>query len=156
MDLEKKEPEDKESTKMSKTEDDLKKKEEESIILLKRNEKEGLIDLPRKVKQKLKEKISKGWTTEEPPSYLMDFYTTSQINSVFNDPIEIYKLESSPSYFATLVKYSARVTPKRGFCRSLHMASRGEELNERQRKTINHILTRCKSKLAGKFGVFNV
>jgi hypothetical protein len=36
------------------------------------------------------------------------------------------------------------------------MASRGEELNERQRKTINHILTRCKSKLAGKFGVFNV
>ena len=153
MDLEKKEPEDKESTKMSKTEDDLKKKEEESIILLKRNEKEGLIDLPRKVKQKLKEKISKGWTTEEPPSYLMDFYTTSQINSVFNDPIEIYKLESSPSYFATLVKYSARVTPKRGFCRSLHMASRGEELNERQRKTINHILTRCKSKLAGKFGI---
>lgn len=156
MDLEKKEPEDKESTKMSKTEDDLKKKEEESIILLKRNEKEGLIDLPRKVKQKLKEKISKGWTTEEPPSYLMDFYTTSQINSVFNDPIEIYKLESSPSYFATLVKYSARVTPKRGFCRSLQMASRGEELNERQRKTVNHILTRCKSKLAGKFGVFNV
>jgi hypothetical protein len=153
MDLEKKEPEDKESTKMSKTEDDLKKKEEESIILLKRNEKEGLIDLPRKVKQKLKEKISKGWTTEEPPSYLMDFYTTSQINSVFNDPIEIYKLESSPSYFATLVKYSARVTPKRGFCRSLQMASRGEELNERQRKTINHILTRCKSKLAGKFGI---
>ena len=153
MDLEKKEPEDKETTKTSKTEDDLKKKEEESIILLKRNEKEGLIDLPRKVKQKLKEKISKGWTTEEPPSYLMDFYTTSQINSVFNDPIEIYKLESSPSYFATLVKYSARVTPKRGFCRSLHMASRGEELNERQRKTINHILTRCKSKLAGKFGI---
>ena len=153
MDLEKKEPEDKEPKKLSKTEDDLKKKEEESIILLKRNEKEGLVDLPKKVKQKLKEKISKGWTTEEPPSYLMDFYTTSEVNSVFNDPIEIYKLEASPSYFATVVKNSARVTPKRGFCRSLYMASRNEELNERQRKTINHILTRCKVKLAGKFGV---
>ena len=153
MDLEKKEPEDKEPKKLSKTEDDLKKKEEESIILLKRNEKEGLVDLPKKVKQKLKEKISKGWTTEEPPSYLMDFYTTSEVNSVFNDPIEIFKLDPSPSYFATVVKNSARVTPKRGFCRSLYMASRNEELNERQRKTINHILTRCKVKLAGKFGV---
>lgn len=153
MDLEKKEPEDKEPKKLSKTEDDLKKKEEESIILLKRNEKEGLVDLPRKVKQKLKEKISKGWTTEEPPSYLMDFYTTSEVNSVFNDPIEIFKLDPSPSYFATVVKNSARVTPKRGFCRSLYMASRNEELNERQRKTINHILTRCNAKLAGKFGV---
>ncbi len=153
MDLEKKEPEDKEPKKLSKTEDDLKKKEEESIILLKRNEKEGLVDLPRKVKQKLKEKISKGWTTEEPPSYLMDFYTTSEVNSVFNDPIEIFKLDPSPSYFATVVKNSARVTPKRGFCRGLYMASRNEELNERQRKTIGHILTRCKAKLAGKFGV---
>ena len=153
MDLEKKEPEDKEPKKLSKTEDDLKKKEEESITLLKRNEKEGLVDLPRKVKQKLKEKISKGWTTEEPPSYLMDFYTTSEVNSVFNDPIEIFKLDPSPSYFATVVKNSARVTPKRGFCRSLYMASRNEELNERQRKTISHILTRCKVKLAGKFGV---
>jgi hypothetical protein len=83
----------------------------------------------------------------------MDFYTTSEVNSVFNDPIEIYKLEASPSYFATVVKNSARVTPKRGFCRSLYMASRNEELNERQRKTIGHILTRCKAKLAGKFGV---
>ena len=155
MDLEKKEPEDKEPTKISKTEDDLKKKEEESIILLKRNEKEGLIDLPRKVKQKLKEKMSNGWTTEEPPSYLMDFYTTSQVNSVFNDPIEIYKLESSPSYFATLVKYSARVIPKRGFCRSLYMVSKNEELNERQRKTVNHILTKCRTKLSGKFGIVN-
>ena len=153
MDLEKKEPEDKEPKKLSKTEDDLKKKEEESITLLKRNEKEGLVDLPKKVKQKLKEKISKGWTTEEPPSYLMDFYTTSEVNSVFNDPIEIFKLDPSPSYFATIVKNSARVIPKRGFCRSLYMASRNEELNERQRKTISHILTRCKAKLAGKFGV---
>ena len=153
MDLEKKEPEDKEPKKLSKTEDDLKKKEEESITLLKRNEKEGLLDLPRKVKQKLKEKISKGWTTEEPPSYLMDFYTTSEVNSVFNDPIEIFKLDPSPSYFATIVKNSARVIPKRGFCRSLYMASRNEELNERQQKTISHILTRCKAKLAGKFGV---
>lgn len=153
MDLEKKEPQDKETKKITKPEEDLKKKEQESIIVLKRNEKDGMDGLPSKVKQKLKEKIRKGWTTEEPPSFLIDHYTESEINSVFNDPIQIYKLEPSNSFFNILTKNSPRVSPKRGFCRSLYNASKGQEMGERQRKTINHILTKCKAKFSYKFGV---
>ena len=43
---------------------ELKKKESDAIELLSKDEKKGLSELPIKVKNKIKEKISKGWSTE--------------------------------------------------------------------------------------------
>ena len=155
MDLEKKEPRTKETEVNSKSEDDLKKKEESAINVLKRNEKEGIEDLPKKVRDKVREKMGKGWTTEIPPEELKEYFTTSEINSIFNDKIVIYKLEPTREFFNSLVKYSARIVIKRGFCRTLQSGKKGFELSERQKMTVNHILNKCNTKYESKLGLRN-
>lgn len=155
MDLEKKEPQTKEKEVVTKAEDDLKKKEESAIAILKRNEKEGIEELPKKVRDKVREKMGKGWTTETPPEELKQFFTTSDINSIFNDKITIYKLEPTREFFDSLVKNSARIVIKRGFCRTLEMGNRGSDLSERQKMTVNHILNKCNTKYENKLGSRN-
>jgi hypothetical protein len=155
MDLEKKEPRTKETEVNSKSEDDLKKKEESAINVLKRNEKEGIEDLPKKVRDKVREKMGKGWTTETPPEELKEYFTTSEINSIFNDKIVIYKLEPTREFFNSLVKFSARIVIKRGFCRSLQSGKKEFELSERQKMTVNHILNKCNTKYESKLGLRN-
>jgi len=155
MDLEKKEPRTKETEVNSKSEDDLKKKEESAINVLKRNEKEGIEDLPKKVRDKVREKMGKGWTTEIPPEPLEEYFTKSEINSIFNDKIVIYKLEPTREFFNSLVKYSARIVIKRGFCRTLKSGKNEIELGERQKMTVNHILNKCNTKYESKLGLRN-
>ena len=155
MDLEKKEPKDKEEKKEVSGSEELKKKEQTAINLLKRNEKEGLNDLPTKVREKLREKMGKGWTTEPMPSFLNKIATESEINTIFNDKIEIYKLESNDETFDAIVDNSSQIFIKRGFCRSLYMANDKANLSEKQEKVIDHILDKCDRKFGGKLGVRN-
>ena len=155
MDLEKKEPKDKEEKKEVSGSEELKKKEQTAIDLLKRNEKEGLNDLPTKVRKKLREKMGKGWTTEPMPSFLNKIATKSEINTIFNDKIEIYKLESNDETFDAITDNSSQIFIKRGFCRSLYVASDNTKLNEKQEKVIDHILDKCDKKYLGKLGVRN-
>jgi len=119
MNLHKKEPRDKETEKEEKPEIGLKKKEGTAVETLKTNEVSGLEMLPVKIKQKVREKMSKGWTTETPYSFFNDFYTESDINSVFNDKIKIYKLKPTYEFFNSLKENSAKISLKRGFCRSI-------------------------------------
>jgi len=155
MDLEKKEPQSKEKEVTNKAEDDLKKKEESVINVLKRNEKEGIEELPKKVRDKIREKMGQGWSTETPPEELKEFFTTSEINSIFNDKIVIYKLKPSREFFDSLVKNSAKIVIKRGFCRALDNGKRGSDLSERQKMTVNHILNKCNTKYENKLGLRN-
>jgi hypothetical protein len=155
MDLEKKEPKDKEEKKEVSGSEELKKKEQTAIDLLKRNEKEGLNDLPTKVREKLREKMGKGWTTEPMPSFLNKIATESEINTIFNDKIEIYKLESNDETFDAIADNSSQIFIKRGFCRSLYVAADNAKLNEKQEKVVDHILDKCDKKFLGKLGVRN-
>jgi hypothetical protein len=127
----------------------LKKKEQESIMILSRDEKEGLNGLPTKVKQKVKEKLRQGWSTEKPFDFLNTYYSESEINSVFNDKIKIYKLKPSAEFFRTLAKNSSKVTFKKGFCKSVKNAKGEYDLSEREKNTLNHFISKCES----KFGV---
>ena len=153
MHLHKKEPEDKEKKANVRPEEGLKKKEQEAINLLKVNEKKGLEILPKRVKEKLKEKISKGWTTETPPKVFHEFYEESELNSVFNDKIKIYKLEPTPEFFNSLKDNSSHVLIRKGFCRSMTFAKRDGDISNEQRKVVNHILNKCDEKFEGKLGL---
>jgi hypothetical protein len=155
MDLEKKEPEDKEKKKDISGSEELKKKEQTAVELLKKNEKEGLNDLPNKVREKLREKLGKGWTTETMPSFLEKFVEKSSINTIFNDKIEIYKLDSNDDTFDAIADNSSKIFIKRGFCRSLYVVSDKANLNEKQQKVVDHILDKCDKKFLGKLGVRN-
>ena len=131
----------------------LKKKEATGTNSLRNDEKEGLKNLPTKVKEKVQEKISRGWTTELPPKIFKDFYEESEVSSVFNEKIPIYKLEATPEFFRSLQKNSSHVLVRRGFCRSLLMAKNDSDINSEQRKVVNHILSKCEDKFEGKFGL---
>jgi len=155
MDLEKKEPEDKEKKREMSGSEELKKKEEKAIRVLKSNEKEGLDDLPKKVREKVLEKMGRGWTTETPPSFLEKLIEKSQINTIFNDKIDIFKLDSNDDTFDAIVDNSSQIFIKRGFCRSLYIANDNANLNEKQEKVIDHILDKCDRKFGGKLGVRN-
>ena len=155
MDLEKKEPEDKEKKKDVSGSEELKKKEQTAVDLLKKNEKEGLNDLPNKVREKLREKLGRGWTTETMPSFLEKFVEKSSINTIFNDKIDIFKLDSNDDTFDAIVDNSSQIFIKRGFCRSLYIASDKANLNEKQQKVVDHILDKCDKKFLGKLGVRN-
>lgn len=146
MDLEKKEPQPKKKEVNSRTEDDLKKKEGLSIHKLKINEKEGINNLPKQVRDKINEKLSKGWTTEEPLFAFEEFYKVSEINSVFNDKIKIYKLTPSEEFFKSLVKESASVRVSRGFCKSLNQVKNQTGLVERQKNVLKHFIEKCENK----------
>jgi len=127
----------------------LKKKEQESIMILNRDEKEGLNGLPTKIKEKVKEKLRQGWTTEKPFDFLDTYYTESEINSVFNDKIKIYKLKPSAEFFRSLAKNSSKITVKKGFCKSVKNAKGEYDLSEKEKNTLNHFISKCET----KFGV---
>jgi predicted DNA binding protein len=146
MDLEKNEPEPKEKKQITKTEDDLKKKEEEAIRKLKNDEKDGIDDLPIKVKEKIKEKLKRGWTTEIPFETFESYYDKSGVNSVFNEKIDIYKLIPSEEFFNSLMRNTSRLRIKRGFCKSILNVKNDSDLTERQERIVKHLLVKCNNK----------
>jgi hypothetical protein len=154
MDLHKKERPNKEEEKSENPAQGLKKKEETAIQTLKTNEVSGLEKLPIKIKQKVKEKMAKGWTTEQPYQFFSEYYTESDINSVFNDKIKIYKLNATHEFFESLKENSPKVGLKRGFCRSIYLAKNDSDITEDQEKIVKHIINKCDQKFEGKIGIY--
>jgi hypothetical protein len=155
MDLHKTEPRDKKKKKTENPVTGLKKKEESAISKLNQNEKEGLDELPIKVKQKVKEKLAKGWTTEKPFPFFSDFYEESEINSVFNDKIKIYKLKATHEFFESLKDNSSRIQLRRGFCKSLVKSKNDSDITSEQEKYVNHFVRKCNQKFDGKYGLYS-
>ena len=87
--------------------------------------------------------------------FLNKLIEKSQINTIFNDKIEIFKLDSNDDTFDAIVDNSSQIYIKRGFCRSLYIANDNAKLNEKQEKVIDHILDKCDRKFGGKLGVRN-
>ena len=156
MDLEKNEPADKEPKKRENSLETLKKKELTSAQGLKNDERSGFNELPKILKQKLKEKFNNGWTTEEPPKKLQPYYTNSEISSVFGDNIKIYKLNASEDFFNLMTSSSEGLPIKRGFCRSIQLSKNNENLTDEHMVTIKHILNVCKNKFNGMLGISNI
>ncbi len=155
MDLHKKERQDKETKQREKPEEGLKKKEQTAVEKLKTNEVSGLDDLPVKVRQKIREKMSQGWTTEPPLSFFNEYYTDSEINTVFSDKIKIYKLKPTQEFFKSLIDNSAKISLKRGFCRSIYLAKSDTDISQDSRKIVDHILDKCDKRYEGKLGVYS-
>jgi hypothetical protein len=155
MDLHKKEPRNKETENREKPEEGLKKKEETALQRLKTDEVSGLENLPVSVKQKIREKMSKGWTTEPPFEFFNEFYTESEINSIFNGKINIYKLKPTEEFFRSLVQNSAKLNLKRGFCRAIYLAKADTDINENSKKVVDHILNKCNQRYDNKLGVYS-
>ena len=131
---------------------ELKKKESDAIELLSKDEKMGLSELPIKVKNKIKEKISKGWTTEEPPEELKKFYKEDNVNTIFADDITIYKLKPNESFFTYIQDKDLSNSIKRGFCRAIYYVEKEFDLPVEKMEKINDLLDGCKEKLDGKYG----
>jgi hypothetical protein len=154
MDLHKKEPKNREVEKKENPEVGLKKKENQAVEILKRDELQGMEHLPVKIKEKLREKISQGWTTELPFEFFKDHYTESEINTFFNDKIKIYKLKATEEFFKSLIENSARIVLKRGFCRSINLSRTDSDLTEKSKNIVNHILEKCNKKFNNKLGSY--
>jgi len=131
---------------------ELKKKESDAIELLSKDEKKGLSELPIKVKNKIKEKISKGWTTEEPPKELKRFYKEDNVNTIFADDITIYKLKPNEPFFTFIQDKDLSNSIKRGFCRAIYYVEKEFDLPVEKMEKINDLLDGCKEKLDGKYG----
>jgi hypothetical protein len=132
--------------------DELKKKESDAITLLAKDEKKGLDQLPLKIKKKIKEKISKGWTTEIPSSSLNKFFKEDEVESVLEKPIKIYKLKPNEEFFNFLDGKTLDNELKRGFCRSIYYVEKEFDLPKEKMTTIDNILKNCKNKFDGKYG----
>lgn len=131
----------------------LKKKELTGIQLLNQDEKEGLVELPSQVKRKLLEKLRKGWVTEKPYEFFNEFYSVSDINTVFNDKLKIYKLNPTKEFFESLVQNSPRIFPRKGICKALDNLETTEGSNEKSKSVLKHILQKCQTKFKGEYGV---
>ena len=153
MDLEKKEPADKEPKKKENPVKTFKKKEDDAGQKLKNNEKDGIDELPKNVQMKLKQKFGRGWTTEEPSENLKPYYSKSSVNSVFGDDIEIYKLNANDDFFDFLQKFSSNVEIKRGFCRALQLSKNKEGITPQQKRVITHTLGICNNKFDFNLGL---
>jgi hypothetical protein len=153
MNLQKREPANKEEKKTENPVNGLKKKEETAISLLKTNEKQGLQKLPIKVRKKVMEKLSKGWTTETPFTFFNDFYDISEINSVFNEKIKIYKLKPTHEFFNSLIENSSRIVLRKGFCKSIVKAKNDSDISSDQEKVVNHIVNKCNQKYDSNYGL---
>ena len=155
MNLTKKVPDDKEPETKEKPETGLKKKEETAVQKLKTNEVLGLEDLPVKIKSKVREKMTQGWSPETPYPFFKDFYKESQINSVFNDKIIIYKLKPTKEFFDSLVDNSPKVSLQRGFCRSIYLAKSDSDISDDHQNIVDYVLDKCEKKYKGKLGIYN-
>ena len=153
MDLEKREPADKEPKKKENPVKTFKKKEDDAGQKLKNNEKDGIDELPKNVQMKLKQKFGRGWTTEEPSENLKPYYSKSSVNSVFGDDIEIYKLNANDDFFDFLQKFSSNVEIKRGFCRALQLSKNKEGITPQQKRVITHTLGICNNKFDFNLGL---
>jgi hypothetical protein len=153
MDLKKVEPKDKVTAKRENPEDGLKKKEETGIHKLRRDEREGINHLPKKVKEKVREKLRRGWTTEKPYEFLNDFYTESEINSVFNDKIKIYKLKATKGFFETLKDNSSKISITKGFCKTVNSIKNDSDITDMTRPIVKHIMSNCERKFGGDYGL---
>ena len=122
--------------------DELKKKELDAIKTLSLDEKKGLQELPIKVRDKVKEKIKRGWTTEKPSEDLIDFFKLDNIDSVFNEKIKIYKLKPNTDFFKHLDKKTFDVNIKRGFCRSLYYVEKELDLSKEKLFKVVEIFNR--------------
>jgi hypothetical protein len=152
MDLKKVEPKDKVTTKNEKSEEGLKKKEETAISKLRQDEKDGIEHLPRQVKMKIREKLRNGWTTEEPYEFLSDFYTESEINSIFNDKIKIYKLKATKGFFEALKENSPNIFITKGFCKTLNSIKNDSDITDNTRPVVKHLMSKCENKFGGDYG----
>jgi hypothetical protein len=155
MNLTKKVPADKEHETKEKPETGLKKKEETAVQKLKTNEVLGLENLPVKIKSKVREKMTQGWSPETPYPFFKDFYKESQINSVFNDKIIIYKLKPTKEFFDSLVDNSPKVSLQRGFCRSIYLAKSDSDISDDHQNIVDYVLDKCEKKYKGKLGIYN-
>ena len=99
--------------------------------------------------------MSQGWTTETPFSFFNQFYTESDVNSVFSDKIKIYKLKPTQEFFNSLKENSAKISLKRGFCRSIYLVKSDSDINEDSRKIVDHILDKCDKRYEGKLGLYS-
>jgi hypothetical protein len=155
MNLTKKVPADKEPETKEKPETGLKKKEETAVQKLKTNEVLGLENLPVKIKSKVREKMTQGWSPETPYPFFKDFYKESEINSVFNDKIIIYKLKPTKEFFDSLVDNSPKVSLQRGFCRSIYLAKSDSDISDDHQNIVDYVLDKCEKKYKGKLGIYN-
>lgn len=131
--------------------DELKKKEFDTINLLSVDEKKGLQELPIKVRNKVKEKIKKGWTTEKPSENMIKFYKEDEVDSVFADQIKVYKLKPNQDFFNFILKSDTSNT-KRGFCRAIYYVEKEFDLTKEKESKIKNILNNCQEKFEGKYG----
>jgi hypothetical protein len=131
---------------------ELKKKESEAIRLLSTDEKKGLMELPIKVRNRVKEMIKKGWTTEKPSDSLMSYYKEDEVDSVFEDPIKVYKLRPNQTFFNFIKSQKSDDEIKRGFCRSIYYIEKEFDLPKKVSSKIDDILNKCENKLEGKYG----
>lgn len=131
--------------------DELKKKELDTINLLSIDEKKGLQELPIKVRNKVKEKIKKGWTTEKPSENIIIFYKEDEVDSVFADQIKIYKLKPNQDFFDFILKSNIS-NIKKGFCRAIYYVEKEFDLTKEKESKIKNILNNCQEKFEGKYG----
>ena len=134
----------------------LKKKELTAIEILKQDEKKGLSELPSQVKRKTFEKLRNGWVTEKPYDFFDEFYTVSDINTVFNDKIKIYKLNPTKEFFESLLKNSSKIFIRKGFCKSLNIIKNTKISDEKGKKIFDHILNKCQTKFKGEYGITQI
>jgi hypothetical protein len=131
---------------------ELKKKESEAIRLLSIDEKKGLMELPIKVRNRVKEMVKKGWTTEKPSDSLMSYYKEDEVDSVFEEPIKVYKLKPNQTFFNFIKSQKSDDEIKRGFCRSIYYIEKEFDLPKEVSSKIDDILNKCENKLEGKYG----
>ena len=156
MKLTKQIPPEKQPKKKENGVESLKKKELTGITLLNQDEKKGLVELPNQIKRKVLEKLRSGWVTEKPYEFLKEFYSVSDINSVFNDKIKIYKLNPTKEFFESLAQNSPRVFIRKGFCKSLNVIKNTKISSESGEKIFKHILDKCQTKFKGEYGVTQI
>ena len=113
-------------------------------------------ELPVKVREKLLEKLRKGWVVEKPFDFLDEFYDKSEINSVFADKIKIYKLNPSEEFFKTLKDNSAHIYLKKGFCKSLNIIKNKSDLKDADKTIIDHFVNKCQTKFKGEYGITQI
>jgi hypothetical protein len=112
-----------------------------------------LDDLPRKLREKIQDKFSEGWTSEVPKKNLINFYEKKGMKSSFNGDVELYKIKTPEKFFEHLESTSSDIVISRGFCKGIVHAKKGIELSSNQSRIYKHFVQKCDNKFEGKFGV---